>query len=54
MATTIRLENGLRKLKMASITKSGYGEIFTVVDMTSISCETSEGDVKLATGNAVR
>ena len=54
MATTIRLENGLRKLKMASITKSGYEGIFTMADMTSISCETSEGDVKLAAGNAVR
>ena len=54
MATIIRLENGLRKLKMASITKSGYGGIFTVADMTSISCETSEGDMKLAAGNAVK
>ena len=54
MATTIRLENGLRKLKMAPITGEGYGPIFTVADMTNISCETSEGDVKLAAGNAVR
>lgn len=55
MATTVRLENGLRKLKMAPITSGGaYGEIFTVADMTNISCETSEGDVKLAAGNAVR
>ena len=54
MATTIRLENGLRKLKMAPIIKSGYGGIFTVADMTNISCETSEGDVKLAAGNEVR
>ena len=54
MATIIRLENGLRKLKMASITKSGYWGIFIVADMTSISCETSEGDMKLAAGNAVR
>ena len=54
MATTVRLENGLRKLKMAPITGEGtYGEIFTVADMTNISCETSEGDVKLAAGNAV-
>ena len=54
MATTVRLENGLRKLKMAPITGSGtYGDIFTVADMTNISCETSEGDVKLAAGNAV-
>ena len=30
MATIIRLENGLRKLKMAPITSGGaYGEIFT-------------------------
>lgn len=54
MATTVRLENGLRKLKMAPITEGGaYGEIFTVADMTNISCETSEGDVKLAAGNAI-
>ena len=54
MAQTVRLENGLRKLKMAPITGEGYGPIFTVADMTNISCETSEGDVKLAAGNAVR
>ena len=54
MSTTVRLENGLRKLKMAPITGEGYGPIFTVADMTNINCETSEGDVKLAAGNAVR
>lgn len=44
MATTVRLENGLRKLKMAPITSGGaYGEIFTVADMTQITAETSEG-----------
>ena len=43
MSTTIRLENGLRKLKMAPITSSGYGDIFTVADITNISAETSEG-----------
>lgn len=54
MATTVRLENGLRKLKMAPITGEGtYGEVFVVADMTQITCETSEGDVKLAAGNAV-
>ena len=54
MATTVRLENGLRKLKMAPITGEGtYGDIFTVADMTNITCETSEGDVKLASGNAI-
>lgn len=54
MAQTVRLENGLRKLKMAPITGEGtYGEIFTVADMTQITCETSEGDVKLAAGNAI-
>ena len=54
MATTVRLENGLRKLKMAPITGEGtYGEIFTVADMTQISCETAEGDVKLPAGNAI-
>ena len=55
MTTTIRLENGLRKLKMAPINSGGtYGDIFTVADMTQISCETAEGDVKLPAGNAVR
>ena len=54
MSTTVRLENGLRKLKMAPITSSGYGDIFTVADMTQITAETSEGETKLAAGNAVR
>ena len=54
MATTVRLENGLRKLKMAPITGEGYGPIFTVADMTNLSAETSEGETKLAAGNAVR
>lgn len=55
MATTVRLENGLRKLKMAPITEGGaYGEIITVADMTQLSAETSEGETKLAAGNAVR
>lgn len=44
MSTTIRLENGLRKLKMAPITGEGtYGPIFTVADMTQLTAETSEG-----------
>ena len=43
MSTTVRLENGLRKLKMAPITSSGYGDIITVADMTQLSAETSEG-----------
>ena len=44
MATTIRLENGLRKLKMAPITGEGtYGEVFVVADMTNLTAETSEG-----------
>ena len=55
MSTTIRLENGLRKLKMAPITGEGtYGPIITVADMTQITAETSEGETKLAAGNAVR
>lgn len=43
MATTVRLENGLRKLKMAPVTSEGYGPVFTVADMTQLSAETSEG-----------
>ena len=55
MAQTVRLENGLRKLKMAPITGEGtYGPIITVADMTQITAETSEGETKLAAGNAVR
>lgn len=54
MAQTVRLENGLRKLKMAPITGEGtYGEIFTVADMTQITCETSEGETKIPAGNAI-
>ena len=53
MSTTVRLENGLRKLKMAPITGEGYGAIFEVADMTQITAETSEGETKLAAGNAV-
>ena len=45
MATTVRLENGLRKLKMAPINSGGtYGDIFTVADMTNLTAETSEGE----------
>ena len=45
MTTTVRLENGLRKLKMAPITSGGtYGDIITVADMTQITAETSEGE----------
>ena len=45
MTTTIRLENGLRKLKMAPINSGGtYGDIITVADMTQITAETSEGE----------
>ena len=41
---TIRLENGLRKLKLAGINEDGScGEIFAVSDMTRLSAETSEG-----------
>ena len=54
MAQTVRLENGLRKLKMAPINGEGYGPIFTVADMTNLTAETSEGETKLAAGNAVR
>ena len=51
---TVRLQNGLRKLKMAQILDDGsYGEIFTVSDMTEISCETAEGEVNLPAGNRI-
>ena len=44
MATVAKLENGLRKLKMAQLSDDGsYGDIFTVADMTQITSETSEG-----------
>ena len=55
MSATVRLGNGLRELKMAAIRGEGtYGEIFTVADMTQITCETSEGETKIPAGNAVR
>ena len=44
MSTKVRLENGLRKLKMAPITGEGYGPIFTVANMTNLTAETSEGE----------
>ena len=54
MAAVAKLENGLRKLKMAQLNDEGsYGDIFTVADMTQITAETSEGETKLAAGNAV-
>ena len=37
MATTIRLENWLRKLKMAPITSSGYGDIFSYYDYIELA-----------------
>ena len=49
MSATVRLENGLRKLKMAPITGEGtYGDIITVADMTQITAETSEGEKSFA------
>ena len=54
MAAVAKLENGLRKLKMAQLNDEGsYGDIFTVADMTQITAETSEGETKLAAGNAI-
>lgn len=51
---TIKLENGLRKLKVAQIEESGdYGAIITVADLTQITAETSEGETKLPAGNYV-
>ena len=51
---TIKLENGLGKLKVAQIESAGtYGEIITVADLTSMTAETSEGETKLAAGNTV-
>ena len=44
MAAVAKLENGLRKLKMAQFNDdNSYGEIFTVADMTQITAETAEG-----------
>ena len=51
---TVKLENGLRKLKMAQIQDDGnYGEIFEVADLTQVTAETSEGETKLPAGNRV-
>ena len=52
--TTIKLTNGLRKLKAAQIKSDGsYEAIITVADLTQITAETAEGETKLAAGNYV-
>ena len=51
---TVKLENGLRKLKMSQIADDGtYGTVLTIADMTQISADTAEGETKLAAGNYV-
>ena len=51
---TIKLTNGLRKLKAAQIKSDGsYEAIITVADLTQITAETAEGETKLAAGNYV-
>lgn len=52
----VRLNNGLRKLKMADIDPSkegGYGDIYEVALLTAMSAETAEGDISLAAGNTI-
>ena len=52
--STIKLTNGLRKLKAAQIKPDGsYEAIITVADLTQITAETAEGETKLAAGNYV-
>ena len=52
--STIKLTNGLRKLKAAQIKSDGsYEAIITVADLTQITAETAEGETKLAAGNYV-
>lgn len=51
---TIRLTNGLRKLKMADYKSAGViGEIYEVADLTAMSSETAEGETTLAAGNGI-
>lgn len=54
MAKTIKLTNGLRKLKMADYKSEGViGEIYEVADLTAMSSETAENETTLAAGNAI-
>ena len=51
---TVKLENGLLKFKVAPIQEGGeYGSIIECADLSSMTAETSEGEVKLAAGNRV-
>ena len=52
---TVKLENGLLKFKVAPIQSSGeYGPIVECADLSSMTAETAEGEVKLAAGNRVK
>lgn len=54
MSKTIKLTNGLRKLKMADYTTGGtIGAVYEVADLTAMSSETAESETSIAAGNAV-
>lgn len=56
LGTQVRLTNGLRKLKMADIDSSkegGYGEIYQVADLTTMTAETSQNETSLPAGNGI-
>ena len=51
---TVKLENGLLKFKVAPIQEGGaYGEIIECADLSSMTAETAEGEVKLSAGNRI-
>ena len=52
---TVKLENGLLKFKVAPIQEGGeYGPIVECADLSSMTAETAEGEVKLSAGNRVK
>ncbi len=53
MSKTIKLTNGLRKLKMADYTTGTIGDIYEVADLTSMSSETAENETSVAAGNGI-
>lgn len=54
MSKTIRLTNGLRKLKMADYEAGGtIGAIYEVADLSAMSSETAESEQSIAAGNGI-
>lgn len=54
LGKTIKLTNGLRKLKMADYEEGGsIGAVYEVADLTAMTAETAEGETNLAAGNGI-